>query len=128
MTRQPNERGRPPRDDEGRAPTDPTNVQEVDSHTNGLDYIAGIRRRRAAKHRVPVQECGRHADPWPCRCYDTPESPERNAAGYRAAARHLIKAGLLPAPNLGAMRTMWRLDVENRELARYIAERWQGVA
>jgi len=117
-----------PRDDEGRATTSPTNAQEVGDHTNGLDYIAGIRRRRAAKHRVPVLECGRHSDPWPCRCYDAAESPERNAEGYYATAQHLIEAGLLPAPNPGAMRTMWRLDVEKRELARYIAERWQVSA
>jgi hypothetical protein len=40
MTRQPNERGRPPRDDECRATPSPTNVQQVDTHTNAYEFTA----------------------------------------------------------------------------------------
>jgi hypothetical protein len=95
---------------------------------DALNYINGCRRRRAATYRVPPIDCG-CADPWTCRCYDAPEPSERNADGYHAAALHLLAAGLLPAPNLGAMRTLWRRrDSEQRELARHIAERWDVAA
>jgi hypothetical protein len=131
MTGQPNERGRPPIYDEGRPsetekPADAEGLAKT--HTNAADITAGLRRRRAAKHRLPVQECGVHADPWPCRHYDSPASPERNADGYLATVRHLAAAGLLPAPNVPAMRIMWRRDAEQRELVRFIAERWESVA
>jgi hypothetical protein len=91
-------------------------------------YIAGTRRRRNAKNRLPAYDDCACRDPWTCRCYDYPESPERNAAGYYAAAQHLLAAGLLPAPNVPAMRLMWRRDAEQRELVRYIAERWEVAA
>jgi len=91
-------------------------------------YLAGLRRRRAATYRVvPLSCCCR--DPWTCRCYDAPSgSPERNADGYYATAQHLRAAGLLPAPNVPAMRLMWRRDAEQRELVRLIAERWEVSA
>jgi hypothetical protein len=115
------------RDDEGRATTSPTDVQEVDNHTNaphGTAIAVQLRRRRAASYRLPVLDCGR-SDPW---YYDDPEPSERAADGYYATARHLLAAGMLPAPNVPAMRLMWRRDVEQRELARYIAERWEVSA
>jgi len=116
----------PPRDDEGRAPTDPADVK-VDNHPNATDATAiavQLRRRRAASYRLPVLDCGR-SDPW---YYDRPELSERTADGYCAAALHLIAAGLLPAPDLGAMRILWRRDTEQRNVARQIAERGQVVA
>ena len=120
-------RGGPPRDDEGRATASPTDVK-VDNHTNATEFTVGLRRRRAASYRVPRLDCGIHADPWPCRCYDAPQSPERNADGYHAAAQHLLAAGLLPAPNIPAMRLMWRRGAEQRRLSQLIAERWEVAA
>ena len=115
------------RDDEGRATTSPTDVQEVDNHTNapqGTAIAVQLRRRRAASYRLPALDCGR-AGPW----YYAPLAPsERTADGYYAAAAHLIGLGLLPAPDLGAMRILWRRDTEQRNLARQIAECWQVVA
>jgi hypothetical protein len=94
--------------------------------THGTNVARELHRRRIGAARSEPLDCG-HRDPWTCRHYDAPESPERNADGYYATAQRLLAAGLLPAPNLPAMRLMWRRDVEQRELARYIAERW-GVA
>jgi hypothetical protein len=67
-------------------------------------------------------------DPWTCRHYDAPESPERNVEGYYATAQHLLAAGLLPAPNVPAMRILWRQDGEQRRVARLVAERWDVAA
>jgi hypothetical protein len=91
---------------------------------DALDYIEGLRRRRAASYRLPVLESGR-SDPW---YYDPPAPSEHATDGYCAAAAHLIGMGLLPAPDLGAMRLMWRRDSEQRRLSRYIAERWEVAA
>lgn len=46
-------------------------------------------------------------------------------AGYEAAARHLLGRGLLPAPNLPALRAMWREGGQKRRLAVFIAESWE---
>jgi hypothetical protein len=90
-------------------------------------YIEGLGRRRNASHRVPPYgECS-CSDPWTCRHYEVPASPGREADGYYATAQHLLAAGLLPAPNVPAMRVMWR-DPEQRDMVRYIAERWEMVA
>jgi len=90
----------------------------------GEAVAAALRRRRAASYRLPVLECGR-SDPW---YYAPPAPSERTADGYYAAAAHLIGMGLLPAPDLGAMRILWRRDTEQRNLARHIAERWAIAA
>ena len=90
-----------------------------------LEYIAGLRRRRAASRRLPVLDHSGRADPW---YYDRPAPSEHETDGYCAAAAHLLAAGLLPAPDLGAMRIMWRRDTEQRNLARHIAERWEVAA
>jgi hypothetical protein len=120
------------RDDEGRATTSPTDVQEVDNHTNapqGTAIAVQLRRRRASSYRLPpFGECSCR-DPWTCRHYDAPPgSLARTTDGYCAAAQHLIDLGLVPAPDLGAMRLMWRRDAEQRRLARYIASRWEVAA
>ena len=91
---------------------------------DALDYIEGLRRRRAASYRLPVLDSGR-SDPW---YYDDPEPSERTADGYFATAKHLLAVGLLPAPNLGAMRLMWRRGGEHRRFARLVAERWETAA
>lgn len=81
------------------------------------DTVRQLRRRRAASWRSPVLECGR-ADPWhyppPCN-------------GYEDAAEHLLRLGYVPAPNLHAMRRMWRQGGTARRLAMEIAERWYAA-
>jgi len=49
-------------------------------------------------------------------------------AGYEDAARHLLQHGLLAAPNLAALRQMWRAGGESRRVAQVIAERWSLAA
>jgi hypothetical protein len=45
--------------------------------------------------------------------------------GYRRAARHLLAAGLLPAPCIPEMQALWANSREDRELVREIAEHWE---
>jgi hypothetical protein len=45
--------------------------------------------------------------------------------GYRRACRHLLAAGLLPAPCLPEMREMWASSREDRAIVRLIAESWE---
>jgi hypothetical protein len=100
--------------------------QRLDTHTapDTTNYVAGLHRRRQASYRLPVLDSGR-SDPWH---YDQPAEPsEQDVDGYCAAATLLIGMGLLPAPNVPAMRVMWR-RAEQRDLARYIAERWEVAA
>jgi hypothetical protein len=88
-------------------------------------YIAGLRRRRAATYRVPRLECGSCADPWTCRCYDDPEPTPRMVDAYRDAVQTISGAGMTPAAFVPEMRAMWRRGGEYRRLAQTIAERWQ---
>lgn len=95
----------------------------AESTTTGCThYIEGLRRRRAAAHRLPPLDCEQHSDPWPC--HHEPE-PVR---GYSEAAEHLLANGLLPAPNLPAMRDMWRAGGNQQRTAVRIAEAWQVSA
>lgn len=89
-------------------------------------YTAGLRRRRATTCRLPVLDCG-HVDPWTCR-HDADDITDQYIDGYRDAAQHLLANGLTPAPNLAAMRAMWRRGGAERDLVRVIAERWQVSA
>jgi hypothetical protein len=75
--------------------------------------VGQLRARRAASWRIPG------GDPW---FYEPP------AAGYELAAEHLIDHGLLPAPNLSAMRSMWRAGGQSQRTARFIAERWEQAS
>jgi hypothetical protein len=87
-------------------------------------YIAGIRRRRAATYHVEQLDCGCR-DAWTCRHYDgTDEITDQHVAGYRDAAQHLLAQGLTPAPNVPALRVMWRCGGADQALARRISERW----
>lgn len=89
-------------------------------------YIAGLRRRRAATYRVPALDCG-HRDPWTCH-HDPVTVSDQYIDGYRDAAQHLLANGMTPAPNLAAMRAMWRRGGPDRDLVRAIAERWEIAA
>jgi hypothetical protein len=88
-------------------------------------YIAALRRRREAAYRLPPLPCG-HVDPWTCRHPGEPSA--RQVDGYHAAAVHLLGHGLLPAPNLPALREMWRRGGRDQALVRHIAERWEVAA
>lgn len=107
-----------------RAPSESTTTTGSDaSH-----YIAGTRRRRSATIRVPrySDKCACR-DPWTC-SHDGNAMSEHDVDGYRAAAQHLLDAGLAPAPNVPALRAMWRRGNEERRLARTISERWEVAA
>lgn len=87
----------------------------ANSRTTGCtQYIAALRRRRAAAQRTPVLDDG-HADPW----HYPPIT-----AGYCDAAQHLLERGMTPAPNVSAMREMWKRGGVERDLVQTIAERW----
>jgi hypothetical protein len=45
--------------------------------------------------------------------------------GYRRATRHLLAAGLLPAPCIPEMQAMWANSPEDRAIVREIAQRWE---
>lgn len=45
--------------------------------------------------------------------------------GYRKAARHLLAAGLLPAPCPDGLRFMWRNSAGDRAIVREICENWE---
>lgn len=84
-----------------------------------------LRARRAASRRLPRLECCACRDPWPCRCHDPVEPSEQSANGYSDAAQHLLALGLLPAPNVPAMRMLWRRGGDERSLVGRISERWE---
>lgn len=44
--------------------------------------------------------------------------------GYRRAARHLLAAGLLPAPCRAELQALWTNSVEDRQLVAEISQRW----
>jgi hypothetical protein len=123
------ERGGPPRNGEGRAPTDPANsTKEVDDHTNAGKYIAGIRRRRAASNRIsPWRDTCTCRDPWTCGC-DAEGPSDRMIAAYEATAETLLALGLPPAPFLPELRAMWRNGGHSRAVVRAIAARWEANA
>lgn len=92
------------------------------------EYIAALRRRRNASYRLPVLECGCSSDPFTCRCHDSDQMSESSVDGYAAAAQHLLNQGLLPAPNVPALRVMWGRRGADQRLARTVAEHWEMVA
>lgn len=100
-----------------------TSGQETHSE-RARDSAGQLRRRRAASWRLPVLASGR-ADPWH---YPPPETTDRNVAGYRAAARHLLGLGLLPYPFLPELRVLWRRGGDDQRLVREVAERWDLAA
>ncbi len=45
--------------------------------------------------------------------------------GYRRATRHLIAAGLLPAPCRDELQAMWIHSKEDRAIVQQICEQWE---
>lgn len=91
---------------------------ESDAESSG--YPRQVRARRAESRRLPVQDHSGRSDP----CWYEPPGE----SGYEPAALHLLDHGLLPAPNRGALRAMWRSGGESRRIAEVIAQRWWGSA
>jgi hypothetical protein len=85
--------------------------------SNAYSYAHGLRLRRAASWRLPVLDHSGRSDPW--------WYPEPGIRGYEQAAHHLLGHGLLPAPNLPALRTMYRCGGYQRRVAEVIAEAWE---
>jgi hypothetical protein len=92
----------------------------------GRVMLTGLKRRRDASRRLAPLPCGCR-DPWPCRHYDDQPS-QRQLDAYAEAAEHLLNVGMLPAPNVPAMRRMWRRRGCGQRLAVHIAERWELAA
>jgi hypothetical protein len=76
-------------------------------------------RRRDGAVRLLILESGR-SDPWR---YDGP-----GVRGYEDAAHHLLAHGLTPAPNIPAMREMWKAGAESRWAVQIITQRWELAA
>lgn len=95
---------------------------ETALRSSGVDYceptaiLGQLRARRAASQRLPILDHSGRADPW---FYGPP------TRGYELAARHLLDHGLTPAPNVPAMRVMWRHGGDQQRLAMRIAELWE---
>lgn len=47
------------------------------------------------------------------------------ARGYRRACRHLLAAGLLPAPCRDELQAMWVNSSEDRAMVQEICQRWE---
>lgn len=83
---------------------------------HGTEVSGQLDRRRTAACRVPVLRCG-CTDPWLCRCGGEPALTEHRVDAHRAAAVHLLDAGLLPLVPIDALRALWRRGGRERELA-----------
>jgi hypothetical protein len=91
----------------------------TETHCTGI--AAQLRRRRAASFRLqPLAHSG-VSDPWPSE-YQPP-----GVNGYQQAALHLLADGLIPFPNVDALRQMWKASNESRRAAAIIAKSW-GMA
>ncbi|MBN7452626.1 hypothetical protein B7435_33430 [Mycolicibacterium peregrinum] len=91
--------------DNGAAPEDQAKVFR--------EYIAGLRRRRAASYRLVPLECGCR-DTWTCRC-GQPEPSERMTDAATQAGEYLLHHGLPPIYSISQGRALWRAG--HRELA-----------
>ena len=49
----------------------------------------------------------------------------RQVWAYEAAVSHLLAHSLTPAPNVPALRVMWKAGPQSRRLAQVIADRWE---
>lgn len=107
-------RNGPPKDDRPPENREPINSFSGRHATPTATNCKGqLRRRRDASRRLPG------GDPW---------HYEPLTVGYEPAARHLLALGLTPAPNVAAMREIWKANAESRRIVQIIVERWEVVA
>ncbi|BBX63032.1 hypothetical protein MSAS_22060 [Mycobacterium saskatchewanense] len=92
-----------------------------------LELLDQLHRRRLAADRCEPMACGRHRDPWTCRCSDPPPS-ELAITGAGAAARHLLAHGLLPLLPVDELRGLWRRGGHEQALARRLHDLTAGRA
>jgi hypothetical protein len=50
---------------------------------------------------------------------------DQQLRAYECAASHLLAVGLTPAPDVPALRVMWKAGPESRRMAQIIADRWE---
>jgi hypothetical protein len=93
------------------------------------EYIAGLRRRHDAAQRLIILDCG-CSDPWPCRHFreSASEASEAEVDAYHKTALLLLAEGYTPAPDIRAMRALWRRGGAARDVVRRISERWEIAA
>lgn len=72
-------------------------------------------RRRSASQRLTILDCG-CADPWPCRCTETPLSA-RVVDGWRDAAEYIRATGKMPLLPAEVLRALYRRGGDDRVLA-----------
>ena len=70
--------------------------------------------------------CGTR-DPFVCRCDQRPVT-ENYVDGYRDAVVRLMSHNLTPAPDLAAIRVLWRRGGQDQRLAVRLAELWEVAA
>lgn len=85
-----------------------------------------LHRRREASERMVPLDCGCGPDPWLCRCTQPPLS-ERALDGYRAAARHVLDAGMVPVLPIEVRRALWRRGGDDRRLAELLHQLCGGM-
>ena len=56
------------------------------------------------------------------------EVSEKQVDAYRDTALMLLASGYTPAPNLPAMRVLWRRGGQDRALVQRISENWEVAA
>jgi hypothetical protein len=103
------------------AGADPTNTkqtqQSLHPHDNaGRQILHDLKRRRAAARRIPLLNCGRHSDPWTCRCHDGPPSVKMTDAA-REAGEYLLSHGLTPLLDFKSLGELYRRGGDDREAA-----------
>jgi hypothetical protein len=93
-------------------------------------YVDGLKRRRAAARRLAILDCG-CSDPWGHDhelLLDEKKVSDVELDAYRDTALMLLSVGLTPAPNLPAMRMLWRRGGADRDLVSQISSRWEVAA
>jgi hypothetical protein len=98
----------------------------INCHTNS--YVDGLRRRRESARRLAILDCG-CSDPWGHRCHDTIVTPtDIEVDAYIQTALMLLDLCMTPAPNIPAMRVMWRRGGADRRLVQRISSLWEVSA